>query len=140
MSTATDGTGSRQSVIVEHKRLRSLLGETRDALARRDGSSAARECVNELRAALEAHLEQEESLYYPTIWALRPSLKRPLMSLVSSHPGFRSRLDALAEALEVEDLERARAQFEELADSFDEHERAEEEMLRSLDEEISAVS
>lgn len=139
MPTTTNGKGSRRSVIAEHGRLRTLFGETRRALARLDESSGALEAVAELRRALATHLEKEESLYYPTIWALRPGLKQPLRALIDSHPAFRTCLDALAEALEAADFDEAQQQFESLAASFQEHERAEECVLRSLDEEIEAI-
>jgi len=126
----------RRVPATRRRRLRMLLGETRSALARRAETRAARRALTELSRDLEAQFRQEESLYYPTLLALRPRFKRPLQDLVESHRSFRSRVDALASALEAEAFGEAGCQFEELVESVDRHERAQNELLEHLEREV----
>jgi hypothetical protein len=94
--------------------------------------------VSRLLEAVESHLAREESLYYPTIWALRPDLKPPLLRLVESHSRFRGLLDALVESVETDAFDDAERRFDEFVDRFSQHEGAEETLLHSLEEEFGA--
>ena len=93
-----NGSLAPQKISAEHSRLSALFAETRAALLGEDGREVARAALGRFVAAVETHLVQEESLYYPTIWALRPELKSPLLHLVESHPPLRAHLDALSSA------------------------------------------
>ena len=125
-----------QSVAAEHRSIQALFEEMRDAFRRDDGERAARVACARLRAALEAHYAREESLYYPSIWALRPDQKPVLLDLIGSHNQFRAQLDAIASNLEAGALHEAERHLEELAEVFGYHESVEEKLLHSLEREI----
>lgn len=115
-----------------------LFAETRTALLSGDGRQVARAALGRFVEAVETHLVKEESLYYPTIWALRPELKTPLLGLLGSHPALRMLLAAIAQALDTERLEDAKRRFDQFVDSYSQHEEAEAEVLLTLDEAIAA--
>jgi hemerythrin len=139
--TARRGGDPAHSVIVaEHRHLASLFGELRAALDQGHGGQTAQAAVERLQEGMEAHFQREESLYYPTIWTLRPDLKGPLTGLVETHPQFRERMGACAEALATARQAEANRSLEELADLFSDHERAEELLLQSLDVELTGTA
>jgi hypothetical protein len=123
-------------VAAAHRRLDALFDETLGAL--RDGPSpeAAHEAFTRLREALEAHFDQEDRLYYPALWGLRPQLKPPLEALVRAHEGFRAQLAAFDAALTAGRVEEAAGKLSDLAEGFSRHEAEEEELLCSLDREL----
>ncbi len=128
-----------QSVAAEHRSIQALFEEMRDAFRRDDGERAAWVACARLRAALEAHYAREESLYYPSIWALRPDQKPALLDLIGSHNEFRAQLDAIAGDLEAGALHEAERHLEEFAEVFGYHESAEEKLLHSLEREIRGL-
>jgi hypothetical protein len=131
------------SVRDEHRHLGGLMRRTREALSAAGGEplevssvEPARAAVRDLTAALEAHFEQEEYLYYPTIWALRPRFKKSLLDLIDCHPALRSLLADLGQALDQGAVGDALRRLEGLARFFGQHEQAEEQILQTLDREI----
>ena len=125
-------------ILDEHRSLNLLFQETRALLQQPSATAEVREAVAQLLEAVEAHLVREESLYYPTLWALRPDMKPPLQEIVQSHDEFRGLLDALTQCLDSDSLPTAGERFEELARLFSEHEQAEETLLISLEQELEA--
>lgn len=128
-----------RTVADEHRSLGVLFEETRAVLLRKDGAAVARGACARLREAVESHLEREETLYYPTIWALRPDHKGALLGLVESHPRFRAHLDALTEAAESEALGDAKRRLNEITQLFRRQEAEEEKLFRSLESELEAA-
>lgn len=127
-----------RAVLAQHRRLDSLF---EDALFSLRGGRPTHELqsgLQELREALETHFDQEDRLYYPTIWALRPDLKARLESLAGSHGAMLAHLDALRPLLDAGNVVEARSSFESLASDFRRHEEAEEAILATLDREIGA--
>jgi hypothetical protein len=148
-SAAVERQGERaawSSVREEHRKLGDLIRRTREALTVTDGDlgdslvAAARATVRELSEALESHFEQEEYLYYPTIWALRPSFKKSLLDLIDCHPALRSLLADLAQALDEGAVTDARRRLEGLTRFFGQHEQAEEQILQALDRELDPTT
>jgi hemerythrin len=134
MPTQRKGAAARWSVTFEHRKLGALFMRVREALARQEeGRQSARQALERLTEAMEAHFGQEESLYYPTIWALRPDYKQPLHDLLEIHPHIRERLAELAEALESDAHAEVEGSLEGLSGMFRQHESAEERLLHSLD-------
>jgi hypothetical protein len=127
-------------IAAEHRHLSSLFAETRTALEKEDDGHRAKAALARLQDGMEAHFQREESLYYPTIWTLRPDLRGSLAGLVETHPQFRERLDAIAAALEVASFAEAGRHLEELVGLFSDHERAEELLLQSLAVELNATA
>lgn len=111
-----------------HGRLNSFFQSTRDALA---GVEAKMAC-NELRDALETHFAQEESLYFPTLWNLRPAVEQRLRALITAHAGFLERIDVTIRLIEDGAQSDAQACFEDLQHLFALHEASEEEALHSI--------
>jgi hypothetical protein len=117
-----------------------LFAEARTALSEEDGGQRARAAFSRLHDGVEAHFQREESLYFPTIWALRPDLKDFLADLVETHPRFRELLDAITRALEAASFAEAGRYLDEFVDLFGDHERAEEMLLHSLEAELTATT
>jgi hypothetical protein len=88
---------------------------------------------------VKSHLFREESLYYPTIWTLRPDYMSPLRLLVDSHAHFRSLLGAITECVERAAHEDAARRFDEFTRLFQEHEGAEEKLLETLEQDLSTA-
>lgn len=127
----------KSEVLAQHQHLDVLLQEVREALQAGDGGGALREAFSQLRSALETHFEQEDRLYYPSIWALRPTQKARLHACVDAHAGFRSMLRDIARLLEVDELGAARESFDLFSQGFEIHEDAEEAILAELDHEMA---
>jgi hypothetical protein len=128
--------------VAEHRSLAALFEETRAVLRREDEAGAsrvARGACARLREAVEAHLEREESLYYPTIGALRPDHKDALLGLAESQPDFRAHLVALTEAVEAEALVDAERRLDEITRLFHRRKAEEEKLLESLESEIETA-
>ena len=133
MSEQDDAAPDYHAIVAEHGEIARRFADVRAALESPNGSVEARARAAELSEILEAHFQREESLYYPTIWALRPDLKPPLTALVESHPVLRKGLEAITTALATASVDAARRHLDELAEVLRGHERAEERLLRTLD-------
>jgi hemerythrin len=140
VSKQEGGDPAHRVIAAEHRRLSALFAEVRAALEQEDDAQRARAALARLQDGMETHFQREESLYYPTIWALRPGFKDSLTGLVETHPHFRERLEAITGALGAASFAEAGRKLEELVDLFSDHERAEELLLQSLDVEITATT
>ncbi len=123
-------------VLEQQRRLDALLDDLREAFRRSGTVQSLREAFSLLREALETHFEQEDRLYHPAIWSLRPTQKPALQACVRAHAGFRSTLRDIAELLEHGEMQRAAQTFDLLAQGFERHEAAEEVVLAELDREM----
>lgn len=126
-----------REVRAEHRRLDALFEDARDAFRAGEALDAARESFASLCDALETHFDQEDRLYYPPIWALRPESKPLLAAAVAAHEDLRARLRQIAALLEEGELAGAEGAFEELAAAFARHEQQEEQALAALDRELA---
>jgi len=128
--------GVGKQVTSEHRRLEALFHRTRAAFVRPSGQGEANEAFCRLREAVERHLAQEDSLYYPPIWTLRPQHKDALQAFVQAHDDFRSRLGEIAARL----VRGARAEvlgsFDAFVDVFGRHEVGEELFLERIEREL----
>jgi len=136
VSERDGGDPAHRAIAAEHRLLSSLFAEARTALEKEDGGQMARAALGHLRDRMEAHFQREESLYYPTIWALRPDYMSPLRLLVDSHAHLRHLLEAITECVERAAHEDAARRFEEFTRLFQEHEGAEEDLLETLEQEL----
>jgi hemerythrin len=126
-----------ETLFSEHRDLVTLFVETGAALCQTRCAAEAREAFARLRDALETHFGQEERLYYPTIWALRPERKPPLLRFVRAHEQFRARMGEIAGRLERDLLEDAARGLAEFVQTVGGHQLEEEDLLRSLDQELA---
>jgi hypothetical protein len=111
-----------------HGRIDAWFETTRSALASVEAVSA---CA-QLRDALETHFAQEEELYFPTLWQLRPDYEKTLRRLIAAHAVYLGKVDKTAELIAARKHEDAVACFEELQNLFAAHEIEEEETLRAM--------
>ena len=125
----------KDSITTAHRRLDTLLGETRSALCATDEARASAS-FEHLRAALEAHFDQEDRLYYPSIRALRPDLEPIVDGFVAAHAKFGGLLGEISESLDAGSLADAQQALEAFADAFAPHEEREDGMLLALDREL----
>jgi len=128
----------KKKIADEHRALDALFTTTRSLLEGGGDLEPVRDAFDELRTALEAHLSAEEDLYYPTIWAVRPERKQPLVGFIRAHERFRDQLRRIDAKLESGARSEAARSLETFQTEFASHEVGEEEELSSLDEAISA--
>jgi hypothetical protein len=121
----------RQRVEAAHRALARLLGSVREAF-RTGGVGPARESFGALREALETHFEQEDSLYYPAIRALRPDTHETLARIAQGHQRFRDTFAAIDARIAEGALDEAAARFEAFAEAYAQHEAVEEALLASI--------
>lgn len=133
------GDSVEREVFAQHRRLDALFEEVLDSFRPAGPPEATRGALKELREALETHFDQEDRLYYPAIWALRPDLKPTLKTLVDAHGEFVAHLDRLEISLDRGERAEARSVFDYLSAVFKRHEDAEEAVLATLDREIDAA-
>ena len=121
-----------------HRRLDALFAELLDACARGADLDPVHESFARLREALEAHLAQEDRLYYPALRALRPAHRRDLLGFAQAHDAFRIRLAELEAALRETPPVELQVAIGETAREFAQHEHGEERLLRRIDDELRA--
>jgi hypothetical protein len=131
-SDETDGIDTPKIVMAEHQQLSELLAQLGLSLGESFDSALSEQLAKQLDENMEAHFGREESLYYPTLWALRPQLEEALRRLTARHEGFRTNLAALRESLRSGATTEAQEQLAAFATRFREHEVAEERILDSL--------
>jgi hypothetical protein len=125
----------KDSIAAAHHKLDALLDETRSALRAGD-ERRARASFAHLRAALDAHFDQEDSLYYPSIRALRPDLKKTVEGFLAAHAKFSARLAAIGASLDADALADAEHALEAFGAAFASHEASEEQVLLALDRDL----
>ncbi len=111
-----------------HDRIDAWFETTRSVLATDEAATA---CA-QLRDALESHFAQEEDLYFPTLWQLRPDCEKTLRGLIAAHAVYLEKVDKTAEFIGAGRPDDAVACFEELQALFAAHEVEEEETLRAM--------
>ncbi|MDH3211479.1 MAG: hemerythrin domain-containing protein [Myxococcales bacterium] len=125
----------KDSIAAAHHKLDALLDETRSALQAGE-EGRARASFAHLRAALEAHFDQEDSLYYPSIRALRPDLKKAVEGFLAAHAKFSARLAEIGASLDTDALADAERALEAFGTAFASHEASEERVLLALDRDL----
>ena len=124
-------TGNRDplsTIQAAHSRIDAWFETTRAVLASDEAVSA---CA-QLREALETHFAQEEDLYFPTLWQLRPDCEKSLRGLIAAHAVYLGQVDKTAEFIGAGRTDEAVICFEELQKLFAAHELEEEETLRAM--------
>lgn len=124
----------QDQVRAEHRRLYGLLLEVRESFHRGDDASGVGEAFASLRREFEAHFAEEDRSYYRPMGERHPELKASFDAFAREHGHFRRELAAIAEQIERGDLEGASPAVLRMALAFEEHESAEEDVLRRLDE------
>ena len=128
-----------QEVIEEHRRLDALFSAVRGVFIAKRGSRALAASLSRLHEALEVHVLQEEELYYPVLWSLRPHQKATLEACVAMHQRFRELLHDLDGRTTRGELAGAVQVFEALAEDFRRHEVREEGLLHELERELAGT-
>lgn len=130
----------RREVVGQHRELDGLFAALREAFVGRREPAALARCFARLEDALEVHFAQEDELYYPAIWALRPAQRAPLEACVAAHHRFRGLVRDLGGRVSRGEVAGALQVFEALAEDFRRHEVREEELLGALDRELAAAA
>ncbi len=120
----------------EHRALDKLFSRALEQLHASGSELQARDAFDELAEALESHLAAEESLYFPTIWALRPEFKDRLRAFIRAHHHFRGLIEEITGLMGSRETEEATHVLGQLRHEFGRHEGGEEDALHSLDEQI----
>lgn len=128
---AREATDPQQAIGAEHLHLEALMAQMEAALRGDSAVEALSTAAEELRGDMESHFEREESLYYPTLWTLRPDLEAELHDLIAAHSGLRAELTDLVDSIRSSNLDRARGLLDGFAVRFSEHEAAEERAVAS---------
>lgn len=122
-----------QLIAEEHRKLAPLLDAGTRALETSDARAAARS-IADVQRAIDLHLTQEDRMYYPALWALRPELRGSLERFIESHDRFRTELSQIEAGLDTTPLPETAVRFRAFAESFAAHEVHEERFLRELNE------
>lgn len=125
------------AVAEQHRRLDAMFGEALAAMRESAAPDAIREAFGRLRDALDAHLAQEDRLYYPSLGALRPAHRPVLDALVAAHDGFRSRLEEIEAQMGRQDLGEAERALGAFCSAFAAHEASEEKLLKRIAAEVA---
>lgn len=123
-------------VIFEHRRLEDLFEALERAFAGDSAANGLWSAFEQLSEELQAHFEQEDQLYFPAIWALRPDLKGSLEEASHRHGWFRDQLRRIGDHLSHDDEQGAASVFRRLDESFRVHEHFEEQILERLDADL----
>ena len=127
------------SITSAHRTLDEFLERMGGALSAGD-AAAARQAFARLREALEAHFEQEDHLYYPSIRTLRPEFEPSVGRFAKEHAAFRDATAAIQTLLEAGSLAETQRALERFRHAFALHEAAEEAMLQSLDQQLGITT
>ena len=121
----------------QHRRLDAMFAALVDSLRHNHRLQDVCDAFARLREMLEAHVDQEDRLYYPVVQAIRPAQRGILEGLVDAHETFRVQLGEIAARLAAHAISEVELAVAEFVASFAAHEAAEEQILRRLDAELS---
>jgi hypothetical protein len=125
-----------REIVGQHRALDALFAAVRESFER-EGASLTR-ALARLEEALEVHFLQEDELYYPALWSVRPEQRGRLEACIAKHPDFRARLRDLSGRASRGEIGGAHQVFEAMAEDFRRHEVHEEQLLRDLEGELPA--
>ncbi len=133
------GVSVEKNIAAEHRVLDELFAKALTQLAGSDTGVQAGSTFEELSEVLETHLVAEESLYFPTIWALRPEFKDRLRAFIRAHHHFRGLIKEITGLLKSHEAEEAMHLLERFREAFGVHEGGEEAAMRALEEQIQML-
>jgi hemerythrin len=125
-------------IVGEHRALDALFATARESF-RQEGNALVR-ALARLEEAMEVHFAQEEELYYPALWSVRPAHRGELEACVTKHPDFRGRLRDVQDRASRGETSGAHLVFEAMVEDFRRHEVHEEQVLRELEAERAGAS
>ncbi len=118
-------------VVEEHRQLGPLFAGVAEALES-GTSQSVREAIGHLRSVLEAHLAQEDQIYYPALSRLYPWTGASLARFSEFHRRFLDEFEAWQRTVENEASTSASEEFRSFRENFARHEVHEEEFLRQV--------
>jgi hypothetical protein len=83
-------------------------------------------------AAIDAHFEMEDGVFFPALHGLHPGSGPELELLMGEHEGFRDRFERLRDGITGSSLEAFAEAYREFSRSIGEHEGREERLVASL--------
>ena len=120
--------GEQRRIHSQHNQLDTLLGIVFQSLDRGSIHMASQAFLR-FADAFEAHMEVEESLYFPALHGLRPEIDPELTVLIEEHRSMRADVAAARTLLAGGDRESVRPRLEQLALDISRHEEAEEDLI-----------
>jgi hypothetical protein len=113
----------------QHDQLRAFFELVQDGL-QRGSLQSTRLAFTRFRDAIEAHIDVEDSSWFPALRGLRPHLAPQLSQLVLDHARYREELEDLWDLLARGSAEEFSAGFTHFCDDFATHEAREESLAR----------
>jgi len=120
-----------QQTAEQHRHLDVLRGEVAGALergARADG----RHALERFSAALAAHFDLEQSVFFPALHGLAPSRTQELEALESEHAGFLSELRRVEAEIETAPTDACGRTFRQVLAGLRDHEQREERLVGAI--------
>ena len=120
-----------QQTAEQHRQLDALRKQVAAALAR--GALAdGRHAFESFAAALAAHFDLEQTVFFPALHGLSPSRTQELEALEREHAGFLAELRRVREELEKAPAEASGRAFAQLLDGLAGHEQREERLVGAI--------
>jgi hypothetical protein len=120
-----------EQIARQHRYLQELRTEIDVALER--GSRAdARRGLDQFSAALTAHFELEQNVFFPALHGLEPTRKRDLEALEQEHAVLLAELQDVRTAVESAVQADSAARFRSCLERLRSHERIEEELVAAI--------
>jgi hypothetical protein len=117
-----------QQIADQHRHL-SLLRREIDAALERGERDAAGDAFARFEAALLAHFDLEQGLFFPALHGLSPARSDGLEALEREHASLRAKLRSMAAGIEGEPLGPTRAALEQCLAALRDHETREEALV-----------
>ena len=120
-----------QQIAEQHRQLDALRREGSAALergARADG----RHALERFSAALAAHFDLEQSVFFPALHGLAPSRTQELEAIEREHPGFLSELRRIEAEIETASADASGRAFLQVLSGLRDHEQREERLVGAI--------
>jgi hypothetical protein len=120
-----------QQTADQHRHLDTLRREVSGALER-GARSDGRHALERFSAALTAHFELEQTVFFPALHGLSPSRTRELEALEREHAGFLSELERVLAGIETAPAEISGRAFQRFLTGLGSHEQREERLVGAI--------
>jgi heme oxygenase len=120
-----------QQTAEQHRHLEALRQEVSAALER-DARADGRHALERFTAALAAHFELEQSVFFPALHGLAPSRTHELEALEREHAGFLSELRRVLAQIEAASAGASEREFRECLERLRGHEKREERVVGAI--------
>ncbi|HEY8153738.1 MAG TPA: hemerythrin domain-containing protein [Myxococcota bacterium] len=120
-----------QQTAEQHRQLDALRKQVAAALERGERGDG-QHALERFSAALAAHFDLEQGVFFPALHGLSPSRTQELEALEREHAGFLAELQRVREEMERAPAEVSGRAFARFLDGLGGHERREEKLVGSI--------